>query len=52
MTHLHSSRTATTQHQPPMDDADIDTLLIDDELDDFLDREIAAIRDLTDFRNL
>jgi hypothetical protein len=52
MSYQHSHRTATTTHQPPMDAADIDALVIDDEPDDFLDREIAAIREsLADFRS-
>ena len=42
---LSSNRTDTTTHRPPMDAADIDALLLDDELDDCVDREIAAIRE-------
>ena len=37
----HQHRTAITSHKPPMADAGIDTLLIDDEDDDFLDRYLA-----------
>jgi hypothetical protein len=52
MPYQNSDRTATTRHQPPMADAEIDALLIDDEPDDFLDCEIAAICDsLADYRN-
>jgi hypothetical protein len=36
----------------PMDAAEIDALLLDDEADDFLDRHVAAIREsLANFRN-
>jgi len=52
MSYQPSHRTAATRHQPPMDAADLDDFLVDDEFDDFLDTEIAAFRDsLADFRN-
>jgi len=53
MPHLHNHPTAATRHQPPMDAADPDAFLIDDEFDDYLDRHVLAIREsLADFRNL
>ncbi len=40
------------RHLPPIDAAKVDTLLLDDEFDDFPDAEIAALREsLADFRN-
>jgi hypothetical protein len=52
MTCQNHHRTATTTHQPPMADAEIDPCLIDDEFDDFLDRELPALREtLADFRS-
>jgi hypothetical protein len=52
MPHQHSYRTATTSHEPPMADAGIDALLIDDEDDDFFDRYLADFREsLADFRS-
>ncbi len=52
MPYQPSPRTAATRHQPPMA-AEIDALLIDDEFDDFLDRQVFAIREsLADFRNV
>ncbi len=48
----HHHRTAATSHEPPMADAGIDTLLIDDEDDDFLDRFLADFREsLADLRS-
>lgn len=53
MTNPHSHRTAPAKPQPPLDAADIDTLLIDDDADDFLDRYLADFREsLADYRNL
>jgi hypothetical protein len=53
MYHQPSHRTLTPRHQPPMDADALDTFLLDDELDECLDRQIAAYRDsLADFRNL
>jgi hypothetical protein len=53
MKHLISNRTAETSDKPLGEIAsNVDTFLIDDEFDDFLDREIFAIRELADFRNL
>ena len=53
MPYQPSHRTAAKRPQPPMDAAEIDALLLDDEADDFLDRHLAAIREsLADFRNL
>jgi hypothetical protein len=51
MPRQHSTRPAKTRPQR-RDAAELDALLIDDELDDFLDRHVAAIREsLADFRN-
>ena len=53
MPYQHSRRTASTTHQPRMNDPNIDALPIDDGLDEFLDREIAAIREsLADFHSI
>jgi hypothetical protein len=53
MSYQPSHHTAATRHQPPMDAAEIDALLLDDEADDFLDHHVAAIREsLADYRNL
>jgi hypothetical protein len=44
--------TAAARHQPPMDAAEFDALLLDDDNDDFLDRYLADFREsLADFRN-
>ena len=53
MSYLHAITTATTRHQPLDDSAEaLDAFPFDDESDDFLDREIFAIREsLADFRN-
>jgi hypothetical protein len=52
MSYQLNHRTAATGPQQPMDAAEIDALLIDEELDDFLDRHVAAIREsLTDYRS-
>ena len=52
MTYQPSHRTAAARPQSPIDAADLDAFLIDDELDDCLDREILAIREsLADFRS-
>jgi hypothetical protein len=45
MSYQFNHRTAATRPQPPLDAADLDALLIDDELDDFLDRHLADIRE-------
>jgi hypothetical protein len=50
MTHLNSNHIETTKQQPGSN-AGFDAYLIDDEFDDFLDRELFAIRELADFRN-
>ena len=50
MTRLNSNRTDATNQQPA-GNPDLDACLVDDEFDDFLDRELLAIRDLADFRN-
>jgi hypothetical protein len=43
----------TQRPQPQMDAAKLDALLIDDDFDDTLDRQIAGLREsLADFRNL
>ena len=53
MPYQPSHRTAATRHQPPMDAAEIDVLLLDYEADDYLDRQLFAIREsLADFRNV
>ena len=53
MSYQPSHRTAATRHQPTRDAARIETLLIDEEFDDFADAEIAAIREsLPDYRNI
>ena len=52
MPHQTRHRIAASSPQPPRGSAEIDAFLIDDEADDFLDREILAIREsLADFRN-
>jgi len=52
MSYQPSHRSAATMHQPAQDPAEIESLLIDDEFDHFLDREISVIREsLDDFRN-
>ena len=50
MTRLKSNH-AAAKNQQPNGNADIDAYLIDHEFDDFLDRELLAIRELADFRN-
>lgn len=53
MPYQTSHSPATTRPHRPMDAAEIDALLLDDEADDFLDRQLVAIREsLADFRNL
>jgi hypothetical protein len=53
MTYQPSHRTAAPRHQPPTDAAAPDAFLLDDEFDDFLDRQIASLRESpADFRNL
>lgn len=53
MTYQPSHRPATPRHEPPIDAGATDAFLIDDEFDDFLDRELFSIREtLADFRNL
>ena len=45
-------RTTVNRPQPPMDAADIDALLLDDDFDDDLDRQLDTIRgSLADFPN-
>jgi hypothetical protein len=52
MTRLNSNRSDATMQQPA-GHAEFDPCLIDDEFDDFLDRELFAIREsLADFRNV
>jgi hypothetical protein len=52
MSYQPSHRTAPTRHQPTRDAARIETLLIDEEFDDFPDRDISAICEcLPDYRN-
>ena len=52
MTYQHNPRSAANRPRPPMDAAEIDALLIDDDFDDFLDTHVAAIREsLADFRD-
>jgi hypothetical protein len=53
MPYQHAHRNAAKRPQPPMDAAEIDALLLDDEADDFLDRYLADFREsLADYRNL
>jgi hypothetical protein len=53
MIYQPSHRTATPSHRPPMDAAALDAFLLDDEFDDFLDRQIASLREApADFRNV
>ena len=53
MTHLNSHRTAAAKPQPPMGAAELDGLLLDEEFDETLDRQIAEIREsLADFHNV
>jgi hypothetical protein len=53
MPYQHPHRHAATSFKPPMDADKLDALLIDDEFDDFLDRQLAEIREtLADFRSL
>jgi hypothetical protein len=51
MTHTSSNRIDTAKPHP-ISKVDLDAYLFDDEFDDFLGRELFAIRDsLADFRN-
>jgi hypothetical protein len=51
MTRTSSNRIDTAKQQP-IGNPDFDTYLIDEEFDDFLDRELFASREtLADFRN-
>lgn len=51
MTRTNSHRNDPAK-QPPSGRVERDAYLIDDEFDDFLDRDLAAIREtLADFRN-
>jgi hypothetical protein len=51
MKHLGSNRTAGTNDRP-LTGIDPDVFLIDDEFDDFLDRQVFALREsLSDYRN-
>jgi hypothetical protein len=44
--------TAPASQRPPLAAADLDACLIDEEFDDFLDREIASLREtLAGFRS-
>jgi hypothetical protein len=53
MKYLTSNCTAGTSNEQLGDTAaDLDAFVIDDEFDDFLDREIFAIREQADFHNL
>jgi hypothetical protein len=48
-----SQHVTAARQQPTRDAARIESPLVDEEFDDFLDREIFAIREsLADFRNL
>jgi hypothetical protein len=48
----HHRTAAATSPRPPLDAADLDAFLVEDEFDDALDREIASLREsLADFRN-
>jgi hypothetical protein len=51
MTRFSSNRNDATRQQQP-DNGDLDACVIDDEFDDFLDRELLAIREIADLRNL
>jgi hypothetical protein len=52
MSYQFNHRTAATRPHQPMDADELDALLLDDELDDFLDRYLADFREsLADFRN-
>ncbi len=52
MSYHNSHRAAATSRQRPID-TETDAFVIDDEFDDFLDRELLAIREsLADYRNL
>lgn len=52
MTYPNSQRTPASRPQPPMDAAEFDASLLDDEFDDDLDRQLDAIREsLADHRN-
>ena len=50
MTRTNSNRTDATKRQPGVH-ADHDAYLIDDEFDDFLDRDFLAVREFADVRN-
>ena len=53
MPYTNASPGTAANHQPLDDSADIlDAHLIDDEFDEFLDRQIFAIRELADFSSL
>jgi hypothetical protein len=48
-----TSRTAAAKPQPPLAALELDALLLDDQFDDDLDRQLDAIREsLADFRSL
>jgi hypothetical protein len=52
MSYQPSHLTAATRQQPTQNPDQTEALLIDDDTDEFLDREILAIREsLTDFRS-
>jgi hypothetical protein len=53
MIQLHGCRTATTKSQPLDNSAEVDALPIEDEFDDYLDRQLFEIREsLADYRNV
>jgi hypothetical protein len=51
MTRLNSNLTDATKQQSG-ENADLDAYIIDDEFDDFRDRELLATREFADVRNL
>jgi hypothetical protein len=50
MTRLNSHRNDPAK-QPPIGKIDLDAYLIDEDFDNFLDRDVLAYRDLADLRN-
>lgn len=53
MSYPNRRRTDASRPQPPMETDDLDALVIDDEFDDFLDRQLASIREShADYRSL
>ena len=51
MTRFNNNR-IDTANPKPVCNPDLDAYVVDDEFDDFLDREFLAIREFADFRNL